>query len=112
MQDIKQPMVKSEHDRFWTRYCGFFDLSVEQFMTIQEALLNQQLQQLAGCPLGQKILGGIVPTNLDEFRKFVPLTTYEDYLLELQPGSEESLPEKPYVWAHTSGDSSSFMRVP
>ncbi len=112
MQDIKQPMVKSEQDRFWTKYCDFLDLSVEQFMTIQEALLNQQLLQMRDCPLGQKILGGNAPSNLEEFRELVPLTTYENYLPELQPGNEESLPEKPHVWAHTSGNSSSFIRVP
>lgn len=112
MPDIRPPMVKSENDRFWTKYCGFFDLSVEQFMTIQEALLNQQIPQLAGCPIGQKMLGSSVPANLDELRKSVPLTTYENYLPELQTGSEEYLPEKPHVWAHTSGDSSSFLRVP
>lgn len=112
MPHSREPMVRSENDRFWTTHCGFLDISLEQFMTIQLALLDQQLPRLAACPLGRKILGNAKPTNAAEFRRTVPLTTYNDYLPELQAGIEESLFEKPYVWAHTSGGSSSFLRVP
>lgn len=49
---------------------------------------------------------------MDEFRNLVPLTTYDDYLPDLEPGNENSLPEKPHVWIHTSGASGSFKRVP
>ncbi len=112
MESIKYPMVKSEYDRFWQKYCGFLDQSLEQFMIIQEALLMQQLQQIARCRLGERIIGKKVPTRVDEFRYSVPLTTYEDYTFDLEQGNEDSLPEKPYVWAHTSGPSGSFKRVP
>ena len=91
---------------------GFFDLSIEQFMTIQQALLLPQLQQIARCPLGRRLIGRNIPTSVDEFRDLVPLTTYDDYLPDLEQGNEDSLPEKPYVWVHTSGDSTSFKRVP
>jgi hypothetical protein len=111
MESIKYQMVRSEHDRFWTKYCGFLDLSVEEFMAIQQALLLQQLSEIARCPLGRKLMGNKIPTRVDEFRKSIPLTTYEDYLPDLEQGNEGSLPEKPYVWAHTSG-SSGFKQVP
>lgn len=112
MQSIKYPMVRSEYDRVWRKYCGFLDLSLQQFMSIQESLLLQQLEKFAPCPLGKKLIGSKTPASLEEFRHLVPLTTYEDYLPELDPGDESALPETPYVWAHTSGDSGIFKRVP
>ncbi len=112
MQSIKYPMVKSEYERFWRKYCGFLDQSLEQFMAIQEALLMPQLQQVARCRLGKRIIGKKIPAKVDEFRQSVPLTTYADYLPDLEQGNEDSLPEKPYVWAHTTGTSGSFKRVP
>ncbi len=48
MESIRYPVVKSESDRVWMKYCGFYGLSIEQFMTIQERLLLQQLEQVAG----------------------------------------------------------------
>lgn len=112
MQDIKYPMVRSEYDGFWTKHCGFLDLSVEQFMTIQQALLLQQLKQVARCPLGRRLIGKRIPKSVEEFRNSVPLTKYDDYLPDLEEGNDDSLPEKPYVWALTSGNGDSFKRVP
>jgi len=112
VESIKYPMVKSEYGRFWRKYCGFLDLSLEQFMTIQEALLMQQLHQVAHCRLGERSIGKKVPTRVDEFRNSVPLTTYEDYLPDLEQGNEDLLPQKPYIWAHTTGTSGSFKKVP
>ncbi len=111
MKGFRYPMVKSEYDKSWVKYCGFLDLSIEQFMTIQQALLLQQLQEVAHCPLGKRFLGKKIPTTLDEFRESVPLTIYEDYLPDLEQDSGDSLPEKPHIWAYTSG-SSGFKRVP
>ena len=112
MRETRHPMVKAEYDRFWSKYCGFFDLSVEQFMTIQEALLLQQIPLVAGSRLGQRFFGQRTPASIDEFRQFIPLTTYSDYLPDLEESRGDSLPEKPYVWAHTSGGSTSLKKVP
>jgi hypothetical protein len=112
MQSIRYPIVRSEYDRVWKKYCGFLDLSLEQFMSIQESLLLQQLDKIAHCPLGKKLIGGRTPASVEEFRHLVPLTNYEDYLAELDPGDEQALPEKPYAWAHTSGASGIFKRIP
>lgn len=106
------PMVKLEYDRFWKKYCGFLDLTVPQFMSIQEALLFQQFDKFAGCSLWQRLLGKNIPKSIDEFRRIVPLTKYEDYLPELDPGIEIALPEKPYVWAHTANAFGAPKRVP
>ncbi len=111
MDGIKYPMVASEYDRFWVKYCGFLDLSIEEFMAIQQSLLLQQLHEVAHYPLGRKLLGEKIPTSVDEFCESVPMTTYEDYLHDLANNNGDSLPDKPYIWAHTS-DSSSLKQVP
>jgi hypothetical protein len=109
---MKYPIVKSEMDRNWLKYCGFLDLSVDQFMSIQESLLRQQIENVSHSRLGQKIMGKKSPRNLAEFRRMVPLTCYEDYLPELEVGDEAALVEKPVNWAYTSGGGSLFRRVP
>ena len=35
-----------EKEKIWEKYCGFLDLSVEEFMTIQSLLLKEQLIRL------------------------------------------------------------------
>ncbi len=91
---------------------GFFDLSIEQFMEIQQALLLPQLQRITHCRLGRRLIGKNIPASVDEFRNSVPLTRYDDYLPDLKQGNEDSLPEKSYVRVHTSDASSSLKRVP
>jgi hypothetical protein len=81
-------------------------------MSIQESSLLQQLDNVASCSLGKKLIGNKAPTSVDEFRQYIPLTNYNDYLPELDPGDESALPQKPYTWAQTSGDSGIFRRVP
>ncbi|MBN1190200.1 MAG: GH3 auxin-responsive promoter family protein [Dehalococcoidales bacterium] len=109
---MKYPIVKSGSDRAWLKYCGFLDLSVDQFISIQESLLMQQIEKVSLCKLGQKIMGRNIPRNVKEFRRFVPLTRYEDYLPELDMCDESALVEKPYTWAHTSGGSIAYRKVP
>jgi len=105
-------MIKSENDRFWKKYCGFLDLTLPDFMSIQESLLFQQLENIASCSLGSKLIGDKIPASIADFRQHVPLTNYHDYLPELDPGDESVLPQKPYAWSHTSGGSGMFKRVP
>ena len=81
-------------------------------MAIQEALVLQQLPRVANSNLGKRLIGERIPASVDEFRHTVPLTTYDDYLPDLEEGNGDSLPEKPYIWAHTSGASATFKRVP
>jgi len=105
-------MVKSEYDRVWIKYCGFLDIDIEQFMSIQESLLLQQLSQITNCSLGRRLLGKRTPASVEEFRHIVASTTYKDYIPELNPGDETTLPEKPYLWANTTGYGGDSKRVP
>jgi hypothetical protein len=105
-------MVPSEYDRVWTKYCGFLDLSLEQFMSAQESLLLQQLDKVTPCSLWKRLVGHRTPNSVNEFRNLAPLTVYEDYLPELESGHEQALPEEPFVWANTSGAAGRYKRVP
>jgi hypothetical protein len=111
IQTIKYPMVKSDNDRVWRKYCGFLNLTLQQFMSIQESLLLQQLEKFNHCPLGRRLIGNRIPASVAEYRHMVPLTTYEDYP-ELDPGDQPALPEETHVWAHTSGASGRYRRIP
>jgi hypothetical protein len=112
IQNVKYPLVKSEYDRVWRKYCGFLDLDLPQFMSIQESLLLQQLENISGCPLGKRLIGGRAPASVEDFRHTVPLTTYEDYRPELESADVPFLPEEPHVWASTSGAGGGYRRVP
>ena len=65
--------------KLWQRYCGFLDLSIDEFMDIQEELLMDQIDRVADSVLGKKIMGKRKPKSVEEFRRMVPLTTYDDY---------------------------------
>ena len=55
-----------------------------------------------------------MPTTVEEFREQVPLTTYGDYLPELEERREGVLPAKPAAWVHTLGKPGEYniKRVP
>jgi len=92
----------------WQKYCGYIDLNLEEFMSIQRRLLMEQVALLSKCELGRKLMGDHVPTSVEEFREMVPLTTYEVYTPYLLEKKEEALPAKPYWWLHTSGRSGEY----
>jgi len=98
----------------WRMCCGFINLSLEQFMIIQKRLLAEQIELLKGCELGRKMMRGAMPETVEEFREQVPLTTYTDYLPELEERKEEILPANPAIWVHTTGRPTEYSvkRVP
>jgi len=86
----------------WNRYCSFLDLSVDEFMAVQEKLLMEHINLLADCELGKALMGGKKPKSPDEFRKTVPLTDYSFYEPFLADKREDALPVKPRDWVCTS----------
>ena len=94
---------QGKKEELWQMCCGFIDLSLEQFMVIQERLLLEQLELLKNCEMGRRIMCGAMPETVEEFREQVPLTTYADYLPELVEKREDVLPAKPAMWVHTIG---------
>jgi hypothetical protein len=96
----------------WKKYCGFLDLSTEEFMAIQAQLLLEQIELVSSSPLAKKIIGDSKPSSVEEFRNNVPVTTYKDYTPYLDEKREDVLSEKPFSWVHTSGVEGNFKWVP
>lgn len=105
MSEIRELLRQGKYDELWKMGCGFIDLSLDEFMAVQERLLLEQLELLQKCALGRKLLRGAMPETVEEFRREVPLTTYADYCPELLERREDVLPAKPILWMHTSGRS-------
>ena len=96
----------------WQRYCGFLDLSIDEFMDIQKDLLMDEIELVADSILGKKIMGSRRPDNIDAFRRTVPLTTYTDYEPYLDERQEGALAAKPHFWCHSSGRGGRFKWTP
>jgi hypothetical protein len=112
MTTASELLKQGRIDEVWQKYCGFLDLSLGEFLRIQERLLLEQLHLFASSELGRKITGDSEPASVAEFRQMVPLTEYEDYETFLSAQREDVLPRIPYTWAHTSGRSGQFRWVP
>jgi len=108
MPTIAELLKQDRKEDLWQMCCGYVGLSIEQFMTIQKRLLQEQIELLNHCDLGKKIMRGARPQTIEEFREQVPLTAYADYLPELAEQREDILPEKPAFWIRTSGKSGEY----
>ena len=102
----------NDEKKIWQRYCGFLDLSLDEFMEIQNRLLMEQIELVSNSILGKKILQGNLPRSVKEFCSIVPLTTYADYEPYLSEQREDVLAEKPYFWCHSSGRGGKFKWFP
>ncbi|MFC1995932.1 GH3 auxin-responsive promoter family protein [Chloroflexota bacterium] len=101
-------LQQGRDEELWQMCCGFISLTLEQFMAIQKRLLLEQIEALNRCALGTKIMRGVKPQTIEEFREQVPLTTYADYCPELLEKREELLPVQPDFWVRTSGKSGEY----
>lgn len=86
----------------WKEYCGFLDLTIDEFMAIQNRLMLEQLRLWKGSGIGRTLLNGKEPKTIEEFRKMVPLTSYEDYADILSLKDKSMLPDDPVVWIQTT----------
>ncbi len=100
--NFDEKLRKKQYDLIWQEYCGFLDLSMSQYMDIQQRLMLEQMQLYANCELGKHIMKGQKPSSIDEFRDVVPLSRYEDYADFLLTKNESALPAKPMVWIETT----------
>lgn len=102
MKPVDEMLKKKQYKEIWDKYCGFLDLSMEDYMQIQNRLLLEQISLWAPSKLGSGILKGRVPETVEEFRRMAPLTTYEDYADALLLKQDDMLPEKPVIWIQTT----------
>ena len=100
--NLEEKLKKQQYKEIWQQYCGFLDLSMNGYMKIQRRLMEEQVKLWSNCGLGQSILKGKHPQNLDEFRKMVPLTTYDDYADILLAKQPDMLPGNPVIWIQTT----------
>ena len=108
MSKMMTLLDQKKYEELWHLCCGFIDLSVDQFMNIQKQLLLEQITLLNRCTLGRKLMRGMMPATIEEFREQIPLTTYADYCPELLEKNEAVLPTKPVRWIQTSGRSGEY----
>jgi hypothetical protein len=105
---IRELIRQGRRDELWQMCCGFLDLRLEQFMSIQKRLLLEQIGLLKNSEMGRKVMRGALPETVEEFREQVPLTTYADYCPELVEQRENVLPAKTARWVRTSGKSGEY----
>ncbi|MEE8356868.1 MAG: GH3 auxin-responsive promoter family protein [Anaerolineales bacterium] len=103
MTSLATLIKQGRKEEIWMKYCGFLDLSIDEFMEIQERLLMEQLDLLGKSMMGRMLMGDMIPKSIKEFREVVPLTTYKDYIGYLDVQREDVLPREPFAWCHTSG---------
>lgn len=105
---FEEKLKKVPAPQLWQEYCGFLDLSLEEYMEIQRRLLMEQIELMAACPLGKRFFGDTPPKTVEEFRTRVPLTSFADYADVLLSQRDEMLPGKPVVWLKTTWEGGDF----
>ena len=102
-----EKLKKVSCSELWEEYCGFLDFSLDEYMDIQRRLLTEQIDLMSKSGLGLRLMGTHKPETLEEFRRTVPLTKYEDYADILLSKNTELLPGEPVVWLETTWESGS-----
>ena len=97
-KDMYKTKSKKE---IWEHFCGFLDLSIDEFMAIQNRLMSEQLQLWKKSGLGQSLLKTDVD-SIEQFRREFKLTDYKDYADILFLKQDDMLPEKAVIWIKTT----------
>ena len=102
---FEEKLKKYTHEELWKEYCGFTDISLDDYMYIQRNLMTEQIQLWSACGLGRKLLGNKTITDsgdIASFREALPLTSYADYADELLGRKASMLCSEPAVWIQTT----------
>lgn len=95
-------LKRHQYQEVWQQYCGFLELSMQDYMRIQHRLMEEQIRLWTASGVGQKILQGKRPQTVEDFRRTVPLTTYSDYADILLTKRADLLPGDPVIWLQTT----------
>ena len=52
---LSEKLKERRYKEIWDQYCGFLDLSMEDYMKIQRRLMEEQIQVWSNCELGRSI---------------------------------------------------------
>ena len=107
---FKEKLRRESPEEIWQEYCGFLDLSMDEYMQVQKSLLMEQIKLLSSSKLGKRLMKGTIPQSVEEFRRSVPLTHFEDYADTLLLKREDELPAEPVVWLETTWEGGEFPR--
>ncbi|MEG0093985.1 MAG: GH3 auxin-responsive promoter family protein [Erysipelotrichaceae bacterium] len=99
---FEEMLRKKEYRELWDEYCGFLELSMDEYMKIQNRLLKEQLELWLSSNLGKQIMKGKSVSSFSEFKEIVPITNYNDYADVLLSRRSEDLPSKPITWIETT----------
>lgn len=83
-------------------YCSFLDLSMDEYMRIQNSLLKEQIQLWQRSDLAKHIIHDKKIESIHDFKKYIPLTTYDDYADVLLKKDDKYLPSKTSLWIETT----------
>ena len=96
----------------WQRYCGFLDLSLNEFSEIQRELLMEELALVKDSPLGRRLLRGSSPKSVEEFRRTARLSKYGDYLPDLAQNNGSGFLAPVQHWVQTTGARAEYKHIP
>ncbi len=99
---FQQKLKTLSKKELWNDYCGYLDMSIGEYMYVQKRLMEEQISLWRNSMLGKSIGGESIPETVEEFRKKIPLTSYEDYADVLFTRNPELLPAEPIIWIETT----------
>ncbi|MDN5307443.1 MAG: hypothetical protein PWP16_806 [Eubacteriaceae bacterium] len=99
---FQDKLKKGKSEKLWNEYCGFLDLDINEYMSIQNRLMEEQLELWSRSELGKQMLRGKNNVSIDSFRNSMPLTSYSDYANVLLQKKAEMLPDQPLLWIQTT----------
>ena len=99
---LKRLIEDKDYKVIWESYCGFLNLSLDDYMRIQKRLFDEQIDLWLKSGLGQQLYKGKRLLDIDDFRKQMPLTTYDDYADVLLKKNGDLMPESPVIWIQTT----------
>jgi len=99
---IDEKVRQNKPAHVWQEYCGFLDLTMEQYMQIQNRLMDEQIRAWCPSALGRHFFSGTEPRTIEEFRRAIPLTTYDDYADVLLQKRDDLLPAPASIWIKTT----------
>ncbi|MCL4562672.1 MAG: GH3 auxin-responsive promoter family protein [Chloroflexi bacterium] len=112
MPTATELLRQGKKNEIWSKYCGFLDLSIAEYMTIQNRLLLEQIDLISKIDVGRKFFRNRIPKSTAEFRQIVPITDYPDYEQFFDEKRLHSNYKDAFVWAHTSGRSGKMKWIP
>ena len=65
---FEDKLKKYSREQLWQEYCGFLDMSLDDYMYTQRRLMEEQLQMWSKSGLGRQLLRGNHPRTIDELR--------------------------------------------